>query len=672
MAMTIMNNTGAMLTLGQLNKNISKVGKELKKVSSGMKLNSAGDDASAYAISERMRVRIRGLEQDIDNVKKGKSLLEVGAGGIDEIVQELRNLKELAINAANDHNTDQDRATIQKEFDQRMENINDIASTTNYNGKLLLNGDYARFHQALTSSSSGGAGGTGASSSGGTGAVSPSGTPVIITSGPYTISTAGIYVLDNGFTGSIDIANGLSGVKIQQASSAPLTNVVINGPSAGNANLWIDGLNIQNANNNSWIRFSGNNNVLTIEGTNTFTNSFSGVSRATINIGGGLTVEGTGSLNVKLDYAWGAIIGTDRSAGSSADLTINSGTYYMTVCKTSRTSPQSHGSQGAIIGSGAQSSIGDITINGGSFDIFNAGGGAGIGSGLCGSAGDITIKNAAVTIVTDDGACIGSGQTNSGYGGAATVGDILIEDSNIDVENRHIYTIATAGIGNDGDGAGIGSGFDGSNAGDIIIRNSNVDAVSKWGAGIGSGQNSHAGGILMDNVTGNTSSVYGEPIGKGKNGTIGTISTGSGGGSSTAYQGNRVLGTPLVIHTGTKSNQALWCYIPDMHTKNMGLEGVSVINRQNAESSLAKLDKAINYALDAATEVGAYIQELNACEDNLVTNNENTQFSESTIRDADMAKSITEYTKSNVLAQASQSMLAQANQTSASVLSLLQ
>ena len=178
--MTIMNNTGAMLTLGQLNKNISKVGKEMKKVSSGMKLNSAGDDASAFAISEKMRVRIRGLEQDIENVKKGKSLLEVGAGGIDEIVQELRNLKALAINAANDHNSDMDRATIQKEFVQRMENIDDIASTTNYNGKLLLNGDYNRWQKAWVAvDSTGGGEGTG-SGTGGTGVPEPTGTPTVI------------------------------------------------------------------------------------------------------------------------------------------------------------------------------------------------------------------------------------------------------------------------------------------------------------------------------------------------------------------------------------------------------------------------------------------------------------------------------------------------------------
>ena len=81
-----------------------------------MKLNSAGDDASAYSISEKMSVQIRSLSQDIENVQKGKSMLDVGASGIDNIIDELRNLKELAINAANDHNTDKDRAAIQKEY----------------------------------------------------------------------------------------------------------------------------------------------------------------------------------------------------------------------------------------------------------------------------------------------------------------------------------------------------------------------------------------------------------------------------------------------------------------------------------------------------------------------------------------------------------------------------
>ena len=84
------------------------------------------------------------------------------------------------------------------------------------------------------------------------------------------------------------------------------------------------------------------------------------------------------------------------------------------------------------------------------------------------------------------------------------------------------------------------------------------------------------------------------------------------------------------------------------------------------------IDGAIQYALDEATTVGAYISRLEYTAANIVIANENTVSSESTIRDADMAKEMTEYTKSNVLTQAAQSMLAQANQNSSSVLSLLQ
>lgn len=74
----------------------------------------------------------------MENVKTGKDLLHTAEGGVQSIVNELRNLKAMALDSANDTNTDIDRATIQKEFSSRMEEINDIAATTNYNGKILL------------------------------------------------------------------------------------------------------------------------------------------------------------------------------------------------------------------------------------------------------------------------------------------------------------------------------------------------------------------------------------------------------------------------------------------------------------------------------------------------------------------------------------------------------
>ena len=109
-----------------------------------------------------------------------------------------------------------------------------------------------------------------------------------------------------------------------------------------------------------------------------------------------------------------------------------------------------------------------------------------------------------------------------------------------------------------------------------------------------------------------------------------------------------------------------------MRTKSMGIDYASVITREDASDAISIVNAAIEYVLDEATSLGAYLSRLESTEDNLVTSEENTQSAESTLRDMDMAKAMTEYTKSNLLAQASQSMLAQANQNSSDVLSLLQ
>ena len=139
MAMVVKNNMSAINTLNTLNKNSSALAKSLQKVSSGMKINSAADDASGYAISERMRVQIRGLDQANSNTQNGTSMMKVAEGAVSSTVDILKTLKEKVINAANDSNTDSDRATIQKELDQSIDQINDNANVT-FNGKYLVDG----------------------------------------------------------------------------------------------------------------------------------------------------------------------------------------------------------------------------------------------------------------------------------------------------------------------------------------------------------------------------------------------------------------------------------------------------------------------------------------------------------------------------------------------------
>jgi len=139
MALMVKHNLAAVDTLNQLNKNDSALQKDLQKVSSGMKINSAADDASGYAIADRMDVQLQSLDQDQQNTQNGQSLLRVAEGAVSSTVDILRTLKEKAIDAVNDTNTDADRATIQKEFDQSIDQIDENAGVT-YNGKTLIDG----------------------------------------------------------------------------------------------------------------------------------------------------------------------------------------------------------------------------------------------------------------------------------------------------------------------------------------------------------------------------------------------------------------------------------------------------------------------------------------------------------------------------------------------------
>lgn len=139
MAMVVKNNLSAKNTLNQLDKNNKAAAKDLKKLASGQKINSAGDDASGLSISERMEVQIRSLDQDNANAQNGVSMLKTAEGAVQSTVDILKTLKEKAINAANDTNTDADRATMQKEFDQSIDQIDENANQT-YNGQYLVDG----------------------------------------------------------------------------------------------------------------------------------------------------------------------------------------------------------------------------------------------------------------------------------------------------------------------------------------------------------------------------------------------------------------------------------------------------------------------------------------------------------------------------------------------------
>ena len=140
--MRINHNIAALNTYRQLTTNTTNTSKSLEKLSSGLRINRAGDDAAGLAISEKMRGQIRGLDQASRNASDGISLIQTAEGALNETHSILQRMRELAVQSASDTNTDDDRAEIQKEINQLTSEITRISTDTEFNTQKLLNGSF--------------------------------------------------------------------------------------------------------------------------------------------------------------------------------------------------------------------------------------------------------------------------------------------------------------------------------------------------------------------------------------------------------------------------------------------------------------------------------------------------------------------------------------------------
>ncbi|WP_042195538.1 flagellin Hag [Paenibacillus camerounensis] len=138
--MIINHNIAALNTHRQLAVNTANTNKSIEKLSSGLRINRAGDDAAGLAISEKMRGQIRGLDMAAKNSQDGISLIQTAEGALNETHSILQRMRELAVQSSNDTNTDTDRASLQKEVDELAKEITRIANTTEFNTKKLLDG----------------------------------------------------------------------------------------------------------------------------------------------------------------------------------------------------------------------------------------------------------------------------------------------------------------------------------------------------------------------------------------------------------------------------------------------------------------------------------------------------------------------------------------------------
>ncbi len=141
--MRIANNIMAMNAHRQLMINQGGVGKSIEKLSSGLRINRAGDDAAGLSISEKMRSQIRGLRMASKNAQDAISLIQTTEGALTETHAILQRMRELVVQAGNvGTQAEEDLSAIQHEIDRLVEELDGIADRTQFNGKTLLNGDF--------------------------------------------------------------------------------------------------------------------------------------------------------------------------------------------------------------------------------------------------------------------------------------------------------------------------------------------------------------------------------------------------------------------------------------------------------------------------------------------------------------------------------------------------
>lgn len=138
MKMRINHNIAALNTYRQLGSANNAQMSSMEKLSSGLRINKAGDDAAGLAISEKMRGQIRGLDMASKNAQDGVSLIQTAEGALNETHSILQRMRELTVQSANDTNQSEDRTALQNEFEELRKEINRISDQTEFNGKKIL------------------------------------------------------------------------------------------------------------------------------------------------------------------------------------------------------------------------------------------------------------------------------------------------------------------------------------------------------------------------------------------------------------------------------------------------------------------------------------------------------------------------------------------------------
>ncbi len=755
MAISIINNSTAIGAQSSVNNANSSLTKTLKALSTGLRINSASDDASGLAVSEKLRGQISGLAKAATNSQDAISMLQTAEGAMGSMTSMVQRIRELAVQAGDPAYTSNDRAMLQLEVDQLKEEIDRVSSSTEFNTKKLLNGDAA----AIWSASSGDVEAIikGAPAAGdykinytldpgknsvyksnmmtlGEGEMSYNidtngssitkfdniqgmlrGSDMQVTVKGSAGTTAGSAVLGGG-------TGGMAGISVTNfASSSAASTASNNGYS-----IEIEALGDRSASGTAQIRFRVMNTstgeisewkTATV-GTNggvvgvTSSDTFKDLAGITENVfaGSGTATFGTNAWNSG-DKMLVNVAGAKISAAGSAAIQVGStgSTLYIPSNATNADTATTHtiytaqmdkagnvyyGSMDVTLEKGTKVTSGTATI-----DVLGA--------------GDVASKYTKLSQLSqftnaDGRMVLDNTQEISIYGGNGNVAKVILEGSDTidDLKNKlnsALIDQLKMGAATDNSAAATvnknlvqfteNDGTNGASAGSFTIqgavlgKDSNMTFVGDEGIlnalGVTQIQKATDSALTVTVQDANTGEFVGEDTitdGRLRNVIQGVdidITPSSAADISFNTASNKMefkakSGTnSTFLHItdnatkaaiGANEGQTLDISIGRLDTKSMGIDDVNVATFDDAQTSITKLDLALEQISKSRATAGAQINRLEYTITNLNTTRENMIAAESRIRDLDIATASSDLAAQQVLMQSATAMLAQANQ----------
>lgn len=565
--MIINHNMNALNAHRNMGVNNSAAGKSMEKLSSGLRINRAGDDAAGLAISEKMRGQIRGLTQASRNASDGISLVQTAEGALNETTNILQRMREISVQSANSTNTETDRAALQEELNQLTTEINRIGNTTEFNTQKLLNG------------------GAGSSSSANiTDAASASVTTGNFVAKNLSAVTDTTSIKVDGTT--FDISEALKVDWQNQSADDVITK--LSNVTAGEKKL-SDVVDI------TTVATTGGNKKIVFTAKSTGKSSSVEISTASNDV-----AQMFGYTNAT-DLA-------SKANGEGKNATI-----------------QKHGLQG--VGDKLTSKTDNVEVTKGQeFKV------------TVGSDSEVSVK------FTKD-KTYDIKNTDSNVAQAAR--EELVKDINEALQKAGLSDKVTASLSNDNQLQMISNtGKDISVTGMDNFGINNTVKVQNVQQVVGAGAQG-AGFEVNLQIGANSGQAMNLSIGDMRAAALGiTGNTGQAGFSST----NNVTNG-----TDTISTEA----------------SLDITNASSASKAITSIDSAMEKVSSERAKLGAVQNRLEYTISNLDNTAENLTSAESTLRDVDMAKEMMEYSKNNILSQAAQSMISQANQQPQNVLQLL-